>query len=143
MSENSGVERFSLDQAAAIAAAAHRRAAEIGIRVSVAVVDDGGHLVYLGRMDNAPPLTAEIAEAKASGAAALGRPGDAVAEIYEKRPGFFEVVAEMTRRPLVPGLGSVLIKSGERIIGAVGVSGGRPEQDLDCAEAGLKAIGGT
>jgi uncharacterized protein GlcG (DUF336 family) len=137
------MERFTLEQAAAIAAAAHRRAAEIGIRVTVAVVDEGGYLVHLGRMDGAAPLTAEIAEAKASGAASLGRPGDAVAEMYEKRPGFFEVVAEMTRRPLVPGLGSVLIKSGERIIGAIGVSGGRPEQDLDCAEAGLKALGGT
>jgi uncharacterized protein GlcG (DUF336 family) len=135
--------RFTLEQAAAVAAAAQRRAAEIGIRVAVAVVDDGGHLVHLGRMDGAPPLTAEIAEAKASGTASLGRPGDAVAEMYEKRPGFFEVVAEMTRRPLVPGLGSVLIRSEERIIGAIGVSGGRPEQDLDCAEAGLKAIGAS
>lgn len=126
-----------------MAAAAQRRATEIGIRVTVAVVDDGGHLVHLGRMDGAAPLTAEIAEAKASGAASLGRPGDAVAEIYEKRPGFFEAIAEMTRRPLIPGLGSVLIRSEERIIGAIGVSGGRPEQDLDCAEAGLKAIGGA
>lgn len=137
------MERLNLEQAGSIAAAAHRRAAEIGIKVTVAVVDDGGHLVHLGRMDGAAPLTAEIAEAKASGAAALGRPGDAVAEMYEKRPGFFEVVAEMTRRPLVPGLGSVLIKSGDRTIGAIGVSGGRPEQDLDCADAGLKALGGT
>ena len=137
------MQRFTLEQAAAMAAAAQRHAAEIGIRVTVAVVDDGGHLVHLGRMDGAAPLTAEIAEAKASGAASFGRPGDAVAEIYEKRPGFFEVVAEMTRRPLVPGLGSVLIRSEERIIGAIGVSGGRPEQDLECAEAGLKALGGT
>jgi uncharacterized protein GlcG (DUF336 family) len=137
------MERFTLEQASTVAAAAHRRAAEIGIRVTVAVVDDGGHLVHLGRMDGAAPLTAEIAEAKASGAASLGRPGDAVAEIYEKRPGFFEAIAEMTRRPLIPGLGSVLIRSEERIIGAIGVSGGRPEQDLDCAEAGLKAIGGA
>jgi glc operon protein GlcG len=135
--------RLTLDQAIAASKAAHQRAAEIGIRVTVALVDEGGHLVQLARMDGAAPLTAEIAEAKASGAAALGRPGDAVAEMYEKRPGFFEVVAEMTRRPLVPGLGSVLIRSEERIIGAIGVSGGRPEQDLDCAEAGLKAIGGT
>ncbi|HEY8737179.1 MAG TPA: heme-binding protein [Candidatus Dormibacteraeota bacterium] len=135
--------RLTLDQAMAASTAAHQRATEIGIRVTVALVDEGGHLVQLARMDGAAPLTAEIAEAKASGAAALGRPGDAVAEMYEKRPGFFEAVAEMTRRPLVPGLGSVLIRSEERIIGAIGVSGGRPEQDLDCAEAGLKAIGGT
>ncbi|MDQ6709983.1 MAG: heme-binding protein [Candidatus Dormibacteraeota bacterium] len=133
---------LSLEQAAAATLAARRRAEEIGIRVTVAVVDDGGHLIHLSRMDGAAALTPEIAEAKASGAAALGRPGDAVAEIYEKRPGFFEAVAELTRRPLVPGLGSVLIRREERIIGAIGVSGGRPAQDLDCAEAGLKVITG-
>lgn len=131
---------LSLEQASAATLAAQRRAADFGIHVSVAVVDDGGHLVHLSRMDGAAALTPEIAEAKASGAASLGRPGDAIAEIYEKRPGFFEVVAELTRRPLVPGLGSVLIRSEDRIVGAIGVSGGRPEQDLDCAEAGLKAI---
>jgi uncharacterized protein GlcG (DUF336 family) len=134
------MSRLSLDQASAATVAAQRRAADFGIHVSVAVVDDGGHLVHLSRMDGAAALTPEIAEAKASGAASLGRPGDAIAEIYEKRPGFFEVVAELTRRPLVPGLGSVLIRSEDGIVGAIGVSGGRPEQDLDCAEAGLKAI---
>lgn len=134
--------RLGLEQATAASAAAQRRGAEIGIRVSVAVVDDGGHLLHLSRMDGAPALSAEIAEAKAVGAAVLGRPGDQLAEIYDKRPGFFEAVAEMTRRPLVPGLGSVVIKSEDRAIGAIGVSGGRPEQDLDCAEAGLQAIAG-
>ncbi len=134
--------RFSLEQATAATIAAQRRALEIGIRVTVAVVDDGGHLIFLSRMDGAPPLTTEIAEAKASGAASFGRPGDAVAELYEKRPGFFDAISEMTRRPLIPGLGSVLVRSEDRIIGAIGVSGGRPEQDLDCADAGLKVITG-
>ena len=132
---------LSLEQATAATEAARRRAAELGIRVTVAVVDDGAHLVHLSRMDGAPPLTAEIAEAKATGAAALGRPGGVLAEIYEKRPGFFDAIADMPRRPMIPGLGSVLIKSADRIMGAIGVSGGQPEQDLDCAEAGLKAIG--
>jgi len=136
------VVRIGLAHATSASVAAQRRAAEVGIRVSVAVVDDGGHLVHVSRMDGAPALSPEIAEAKAVGAAVLGRPGDQLAEIYDKRPGFFEAVGEMTRRPLVPGLGSVVVKSEDRIIGAIGVSGGRPEQDLDCAEAGLQAIAG-
>ncbi|MGZ6142116.1 MAG: heme-binding protein [Myxococcales bacterium] len=40
----------------------------------------------------------------------------------------------------MPGLGSVVIRRGGAALGAVGVSGGKPEQDLDCAEAGLKAL---
>jgi len=41
--------------------------------------------------------------------------------------------------PIVPGLGSVLIRRDGGVLGAVGVSGGRPEQDLECAEAGISA----
>jgi uncharacterized protein GlcG (DUF336 family) len=41
------------------------------------------------------------------------------------------------RVPIVPGLGSVLIRRDDRVLGAIGVSGGKPEQDLECAEAGL------
>jgi len=41
--------------------------------------------------------------------------------------------------PIVPGLGSVLVRRDGRVLGAIGVSGGRPEQDLECAEAGLSS----
>jgi len=41
---------------------------------------------------------------------------------------------------MVPGLGSVLIKRDGKVLGAVGVSGGRPEQDLECAQAGLESL---
>jgi uncharacterized protein GlcG (DUF336 family) len=42
--------------------------------------------------------------------------------------------------PIIPGLGSTLIRRDGRVLGAIGVSGGKPEQDLDCAEQGLRAI---
>ena len=45
------------------------------------------------------------------------------------------------RVPIIPGLGSTLVRRDGAVLGAVGVSGGKPEQDLDCAEAGLKALG--
>ena len=67
----------------------------------------------------------------------LGRDGAGLADLSKERPGFFSVADRLVRLPIVPGLGSVLIKRGDRIQGAVGVSGGRPEQDLECAEAGL------
>ena len=120
--------------------AAHARAGEIGIRVTVAVVDEAGLLLALARMDGAPPISAQIAEAKASGAALWHRDGASLAQVAQDRPAFFQAVGKMTRVPIVPGLGSTLVRRKEAVLGAVGVSGGKPEQDLDCAEAGLRAI---
>jgi glc operon protein GlcG len=122
--------------------AGHARAAQIGIRVTVAVVDEGGLLQALSRMDGAPPLSAQIAEAKANGAALWHRDGGSLAQVAQDRPGFFAVVSAMARVPMIAGLGSALVRRKESVLGAVGVSGGKPEQDLDCAEAGLRAIAG-
>ncbi|HEY9289101.1 MAG TPA: heme-binding protein [Candidatus Dormibacteraeota bacterium] len=120
--------------------AALKQAGSLAIRVSVAIVDEGGYLIELSRMDGAPALSPQIAEAKAAGAAVMGRPGDVLADNYEKRPGFFAAASSLARRPLVPGLGSVLIMRDGRLMGAIGVSGGRPEQDLEVANAGLAAL---
>ncbi|TMG64907.1 MAG: heme-binding protein [Chloroflexi bacterium] len=118
---------------------AHTKAQSLGIRVTVAVVDEGGFLIALGRMDGAPPISPQVAEAKAVGAAMLYRDGASLAELAKDRPGFFSVADRLVRVPIVPGLGSILIKRDGDVLGAVGVSGGRPEQDLECAEAGLSS----
>ncbi len=130
---------LGLAEAQDVITRAHAKGVELGIRVTVAVVDEGGLLIALGRMDGATSLSPQIAEAKAVGAVMLGRDGAGLAELSKDRPGFFSVADRLVRLPIVPGLGSVLIKRGDRVVGAVGVSGGRPEQDLECAEAGLSA----
>ena len=130
---------LSLRDADELIGRAHAKAAELGIRVTVAVVDEGAHLVALARMDGAAPLTPQVAEAKAVGAAMLHRDGASLGELAKDRPGFFSVADRLVRVPIVPGLGSVLIKREGNVLGAVGVSGGRPEQDLECAEAGLRS----
>ena len=131
---------LTLAEAQKAIAGAHGRAAQLEIRVTVAVVDEGGLLIALGRMDGASPLSPQVAEAKAVGAAMLYRDGASLAELAKDRPGFFAVADRLTRVPIVPGLGSVLVRRDGRVLGAVGVSGGRPEQDLECAEAGLSSI---
>lgn len=131
---------LSLDDANKVIANAHARAEEMGLKVSAAVVDEGGHLIALGRMDGAPPLSPQIAEAKAVGAAMLLRDGGSLLEMANDRPAFFGAVDRMVRLPLIPGPGSVPIKRDGLTIGAVGVSGARPEQDLQCATAGLASI---
>ena len=130
---------LNLHDANQVVGRAHAKAAELGVRVTVAVVDEGGLVIALARMDGAPPLSPQIAEAKAVGAAMLQRDGAGLAEIAKDRPGFFSVADRLVRVPIVPGLGSVLIRREGKVLGAVGVSGARPEQDLECAEAGVSS----
>ncbi len=132
---------LTLEEAQTVIAGAHEHANQLGLRVTVAVVDEGGLLQALGRMDGAPPLSPQIAEAKAVGAAVWHRDGDALLAVNQARPAFFAQVDRMVRLPLIPGPGSVLVRRGAAIVGAVGVSGALPEQDRECAEAGLAALG--
>jgi len=130
---------MELSAAQEIIARAHGKARDLAIRVTVAVVDSGGLLVALARMDGAAPLSPQVAESKAVGAVMLHRDGAALADLAKDRPGFFSVADRLTRVPIVPGLGSVLVRKGDAVAGAVGVSGGRPEQDLEIAQAGVSA----
>src|SRR5258705_12055233 len=99
-----------LPDANQVIARAHAKATELGIRVTVAVVDEGGLLIALGRMDGATPLSPQLAEAKAVGAAMLYRDGGGLADLAKERPGFFSVADRLVRMPLVPGPGSLLIR---------------------------------
>jgi len=131
---------LNLTAANNVIARAHAKAHALGIKVTVAIVDEGGHLVALSRMDGAMPLSPQLAEAKAVGAAMFQRDGEALAKMAQDRPGFFNAADRLVRVPLIPGLGSALIAEDGNVVGAVGVSGGRPDQDLECAEAGLSEL---
>jgi uncharacterized protein GlcG (DUF336 family) len=131
---------LKLEEVQKIMAGAQKKASEIGIKITVAVVDEAGLLQGLLRMDGAPAMSPQVAEAKASGCAWTGRDGAAMAQIFQERPGFFAVIKDLARTPLVPGLGSSLIKRGDVVLGAVGVSGGKPEQDLECCTTGLAGL---
>jgi uncharacterized protein GlcG (DUF336 family) len=131
---------LTLEESQIVIDAAHEHAREAGLCCTVAVVDEGGLLKALGRMDGAPPLSAQIAEAKAAGAAVWHRDGDQLAQVQDSRGAFFESVSRLTRLPLIPADGSVAIRRGD-VVGAVGVSGAKPEEDRECAEAGIAALG--
>ena len=127
-------------QSQTLIAAAIDRARVDGLTVTVAVVDDGGWLKALARMDGAPPLSAQIAEAKAVGAALWHRDGDQLAAVQEDRSAFFAQVSQLVRVPLIPADGSAVIRDGDTVLGAVGVSGAQSDQDRVCAEAGISAV---
>ena len=131
---------LSLEQADALIAAAHEHASANGWKISVAVVDEGGHLLALGRMDGAFPLSAQIAEAKAVGTAVWHRDGDRLAASRESDEGFFDAVSRLTRLPLIPGPGAVVIRSGELVLGAAGASGASGDDDRACVDAGIRAV---
>jgi uncharacterized protein GlcG (DUF336 family) len=142
---------FGLAEAQAVIGAAHDHAIRTGLRVAVAVVDEGGVLVALGRMDGAPYLAPQLAEAKAMGAVLWLRSGEARGRGPRQRPAFSADLRERGRAPaqfggllfktpLIGATGSLLIRRGETVVGAIGVSGASPEQESDCAAAGLATL---
>jgi glc operon protein GlcG len=106
--------------------------------VSIAIVDDGGHLLSMQRLDGAAPISAAIAPAKAR-TAALGRRESKVYEdmINNGRVSFLSA-------PELQGLleGGVPILVDGQCIGAVGVSGVKSSEDAQIAKAGIAALGG-
>ena len=121
----------------AIAAAAEAEALKNNWAVTIAIVDDGGHLLHLNRLDGAAPLSAHIAPAKAN-TAAMGRRESKVYEdmVNGGRMAFLSA-------PYVAGLleGGVPILKDGQCLGAVGVSGVKSNEDAQIARAGIAAIG--
>jgi uncharacterized protein GlcG (DUF336 family) len=132
---------LTLEEAQTVIAGAHQRAATIAAPVTVAVVDEGGHLQALGRMNGAPPLSAQIAEAKAASVALFRRDGAALRTMQETSPAFFAQLDRAVRVPILVGAGAALIVRGDTVLGALAVSGGTvPGQDDECAEAALAVL---
>lgn len=119
-----------------VAAAAEAEAGANGWAVTLAIVDDGGHLLWLQRLDGAAPLSAHIAPAKAR-TAALGRRETKVYEdmINQGRTSFLSA-------PEIEGLleGGVPIVVDGHCLGAVGVSGVKSGEDAQIARAGIAAL---
>ena len=103
------------------------KAAELGFRVAIAVVDEGGHLVACHRMDDALWITPEIARAKANAAAAFrASTHDLEGRFGGVRQLFANNVAALSDYQLIFGKGAVPLVTEGRVIGAVGVSGAVP-----------------
>jgi uncharacterized protein GlcG (DUF336 family) len=130
---------LSTETAEKILAGARAQASEMKVPTSFAVVDAGGYLIALVRMDGAGLLTPSIAHSKAYTAAVFRRASAELGKMAETRPQFFASIVNIGSVPLVAGGGGVPIRQGDEIVGAVGASGGTPDQDVECAHAGLAA----
>ena len=127
---------LTLDDVRAAAAAAEAEALKNGWAVTIAICDDGGHLLWLQRLDGAAPISAHIAAAKAR-SAALGRRETKGYEdmINQGRTAFLSA-------PELQGMleGGVPILAGGHCVGAGGVSGVKSAEDAQVARAGVAAL---
>ena len=127
---------LQLSDVKTIATAAEAEAVKNHWAVTIAIVDDGGHLLWLQRLDGAAPVSAHIAPAKAH-TAALGR---RESKIYEDmiNSGRYSFLTA----PVLEGLleGGVPIMKDGHTIGAVGVSGVKSNEDAQIAKAGISAL---
>lgn len=126
---------LSLEAAMKIAVAAEAAAREKGVGVVIAVVDDGGHLILLHRLDDAQVASVNVGIGKARTAAIYRRPSkDFEDQIRAGR------VAALALADSTPLQGGVPIRLDGKVIGAVGVSGDTPQVDEAIAIAGANAF---
>jgi glc operon protein GlcG len=127
---------LTLEDARRIAVAAEAEALANGWAVSIAIADDGGHLLWLQRLDGAAPISAQIAPAKAR-TSALGRRETKAYEdmINQGRNAFLSA-------PGLDGMleGGVPVLVDGHCVGAVGVSGVKSAEDAQIARAGIGAL---
>ena len=129
---------LTLEEANRIVAGAIEKARQLNIKVSAAVVDAGGRLVALQRMDNAIWASAYGSQGKAVASAAFGRTsGEMQARADQPTP---RGIAAAEGGHMIMGQGAVPIIRDGIVEGACGVGGGTSQEDEDCARAGVETL---
>src|SRR5579875_2827833 len=116
------------------------KARALNVNVSIAVVDASGLPVCAARMDQAGALTPDIAYGKAFAAAAFKRSGREMGEQWAPGAPVPAAMIARTNGRFVPSQGSLPLKVGDDVIGAIGASGARPAEDEAVAQAGVDAL---
>ena len=128
-------EILTLRAAKAIADAAEAEAARRGAAVVIAVVDDGGSLLVLHRLDDTQVASVEVGIAKARTAAIFRRPS----KVFEDQVRNGRVAA-LGLPGAAPLQGGIPIIHRGKVIGAIGVSGNTPQEDEDIAKVGASLL---
>ncbi|MEU9625674.1 heme-binding protein [Streptomyces luteogriseus] len=139
MSTTTAVAPLTTRDADALIAAAHRAADAAGVTVSVTVLDAGGHLLAFRRDDRAVLISGETSTRKAYTALQLNAPTADLVEAVQPG-GLFHTLPTALDRPLLFIAGGVPVLRDGRLIGAIGVGGGAPEQDHGFATAAVEAL---
>lgn len=130
------IERLSLEDSQVLMEGATEKANEIGVPMCISIVDESGNLIAFHRMDGGKILSVSLSQDKAFTAAVSRRttsfynenavPGNLTNGIQSAWAGRFSTVG-----------GGIPVEADGTIVGAVGISGGTPEQDIECAEAAI------
>ncbi len=131
---------LKLDQVKKALEASERKAQELGIAVTTAIVDEHGTLLAASRMDNAIVISPRFAFAKAYTSASLGMPSEALASYAEEGKPYFGIT-NLFSGELTSIAGGMPIMMNNQLVGGVGVGGSQdPKQDALCAEEAVKAF---
>ena len=126
---------LTLEMAKRIGAAAELEAVKRGATVVIAVVDDGGHVVFLQRLNDTQVASVDVGVGKARTAAIFRRPS----KVFEDQIKDGRVAA-LALPGATPLQGGIPLDVNGRVIGAIGVSGNTPQDDEDIAKAGAAAL---
>ena len=116
------------------------KAEELGRPMSVSVVDESGRLVYYSRQNGAGFFTFDTSRAKAMAAASFKRSTMDITENKDQNPLLWYSLPSVVPAQALPSPGGVPIYRDGRVIGALGMGGGSPDEDQECALAGAAAI---
>jgi glc operon protein GlcG len=135
--------KLTLEGAQAVLAAAERHAREIGVPMDIAVVDDGGILLAFARMDGAKPSSVAIAINKAHSAAIRRKPSGPVLDAGQPNVLLSLALAIGSQAAQTPLRGGLPLEVDGECVGAIGVSNGSEDQDVEVARAGAAALVGA
>ena len=127
---------LSLADANRIVGASIAAAEEMGVRLSVAVVDAGGQLVAFQRMEGAIAVSATAAPGKAVGSVFFGRDS----RLIDAGSPVMQAILGSQGGRIIPAQGAVPIYRDGVLVGAIGGSGGTAQEDEDCVRKGLEAL---
>ena len=130
---------LTLAEAEVILAAAKAKVLEMGVNMSISVVDSRGDLITMMRTDGASWRTPAISRAKAVAASCFGRASGELTE-NAMAPVFRGLMA-MEGGHMIPGQGALPVFKDGALVGAVGGSGGSAQEDEDASLAGIQAAG--
>ncbi|MFJ4368650.1 heme-binding protein [Streptomyces chartreusis] len=139
MSTTTAVAPLTSQDADLLIAAAHQAAEAAGVNVSVTVLDAGGHLLAFRRDDRAVLIAGETSTRKAYTALQLNAPTADLVDAVQPG-GLFHTLPTALDRPLLFIAGGVPVHRDGRLIGAIGVGGGAPDQDHGFATTAIEAL---
>ncbi|WP_079528353.1 MULTISPECIES: GlcG/HbpS family heme-binding protein [Halobacillus] len=133
------MNKLSLETAKKLIDSAEKEASNLDVAMVISILDDGGNLIAVHRMDDAWLASVDIAQNKAWTSVALKMPTSDLADATVPKAELYGLNTTNNGRIVVFGGGIPLVKEG-KVVGAVGVSGSKVEHDVQVAEAAVKAF---